>query len=173
MYQIQTSLHSLSSNIEWQQITICMSSYNSRGEALASQLNWWWTCNLPFSGFYIFTLILQFSTCNLFMIVDLNYFVVAPWLRICSGGPPSLDSSSPCALENNRDISDKVDAGDEDSDRLLIMWMVVKKHTSSLGENGKIRRLRLQKAFKTVNLIVLRKRRSKSFYHTTIIITIP
>ena len=85
------------------------------------------------------------------MIVDLNYFVVAPWLRICSGGPPSLDSSSPCVLENNRDISCQGDTGDEDSDRLLIMWMVVKvKHTSSLGENGKIRGLRLQKALKIV-----------------------
>ena len=41
-------------------------------------------------------------------------------------------------------------------------------HTSCLGENGKIRGFRLQKALKTVDLIMLRKRRSKIFYHTII-----
>ena len=72
-------------------------------------------------------------------------------------------------LENNRDMSDEGDTEDDDSDRLLIMWMVVvvvmmmvvvmvMKHTSSLGENGKIRALRLQKALKTVDLVVLWRR---------------
>ena len=42
---------------------------------------------------------------------------------------------------------------------MMVVAMMV-KHTSSLGENGKIRGLRLQKALKTVDLVVLRKRRS-------------
>ena len=46
---------------------------------------------------------------------------------------------------------------------IIVVMVVMMKHTSSLGENGKIRRLRLQKALKTVDLVVLRKRRSKFF----------
>ena len=98
---------------------------------------------------------------------ELSFF--PPWPKICSGGQPSLDNSSPCVLENNRDISDEGDTADEDKDdRLLIMWMVMMKHTSSLGENGKVRGLRLQKTLKTVYLVVLRKRRSKNCFTITI-----
>ena len=47
---------------------------------------------------------------------ELSFF--PPWPTICSGGPPSLDNSSPCVLENNRDVSDEGDTEDEDSDQV-------------------------------------------------------